>query len=114
MTEPLDLIGALELLRELCKPVVVTMPDGRGQVCIRRARGKGSFVKTLIDVREHDKIEFGVLIERVPPGRRRQHMLVEKGRLGEEPLEILPHRFAPARALIGFQRRAAILTECIE
>ena len=65
-------------------------------------------------MREHDKIELRVLEERVPPGGRRQHMLVEKGRLGEQPLEILPHRLAPARALIGFQRRAAILAERIE
>ena len=65
-------------------------------------------------MREHDKIELRVLIKRVPAGRRREHMLVEKGSLGEQPLEILPYRLAPARALIGFQRRAAILAERIE
>ncbi len=65
-------------------------------------------------MREHDKIELRVLVKRVPAGRRREDVLVEKGRLGEEPLEILPHRLAPARTVIGFQRRAAILAERIE
>ena len=63
---------------------------------------------------EHDKAELGVFVEGVPPGRRRQNMLVEKGRLGEQPLQIAPHRLAPARPGIGFERGAAILTEHVE
>jgi len=65
-------------------------------------------------MREHDKIELRVLVKRVPPGRRREHVAVEKGSLGEQPLEILPHRLAPAPGPDRPLVRAAILAERIE